>query len=425
MKKLFIIGAGLSGLLAAYLIKKYNEADVIILEQGDSFESRIGYPSGSLVSGVGGAGTLFGGKFCFPPASSAIWKKTHYTPALFEKFKESCITPFLPQGLLPPQVEQVHLPDSKIKESFFNTQLILKNDMHAFVLKLKGHVLASGVDIRGKSRLEHFSRATDGTYEIVYTDKSGKHVAHAHTVVFATGRSSFNTVYKWFGRFGLVKRQSPDLGIRLTLDSKSHPMFAVGHDRKLKMKLGNIGVRTFCVCSGGAAVIVQNEHLRYYDGHFLEQLTDHINFGVLARDNFTIENYILDVYCNILGQYINSDMSLKDFFALAPRIMKKEPLVAPVLNSVCKFIDTLKTNEMLNGNPSGIPVYLPSVDRLNPQISVDENFETPLPNIYVVGDSTGMSRGFIQSMWSAYCAAEHISSKFNTYMFAPRIKKVA
>ena len=425
MKKTYIIGAGLSGLFAAYLIKSYSATDVVILEQGESFESRVENLSRSLVCGVGGAGTLFGGKFCFPPASAAIWKKTRYTHALFEKFKERCIAPFLPQGLLPPQVEQVHLPDSKIKESFFNTQLVLKNDMHSFVLKLIRHILASGVDIRDKSRLEHFTLTTDGTYELVYSDKSGKHVEHANTVVFATGRSSFNAVHEWFGRFGIVKRQPPDLGIRLTLNSNIHPMFDIGHDRKLKMKFGNIGVRTFCVCSGGDTVIVQNQHLKYYDGHFLEQLTDHVNFGILARNNSPIEDHILDVFCNVLGQYINSDISLKDFFNLAPCIMKTEPKVAPILDSICKFINALEANEIINGNPSEIPVYLPSVDRLNPQISVDEHFETPLPNVYVIGDSTGISRGFIQSMWSAYCAAEHIGSKSKTYLFAAKIQRVA
>lgn len=424
MKKIFIIGAGLSGLLTAYLIKKHLEADVIILEQGNSFESRVRNPSGSLITGVGGAGTLFGGKFCFPPASSTIWKKTHYTPALFEKFMESCIAPFLPQGPRPPQVEQVCLPDKKIKESFFNTQLVLKNDMHYFVLKLKKYVLASGVDIREKSRLEHFTRTTAGTYELAYSDKLGRHREQTNTLVFATGRSSFNAVYKWFGRFGFVKRQSPDLGIRLTLDSNTNPMFATGHDRKLKMRVGNTEVRTFCVCAGGDTVIVQNEHLKYYDGHFLEQLTNHTNLGILARNNFPTGNHMLDVYCNTLGQYMNSDISLKDFFALAPHIMKMEPTIIPILNSICKFVDALKANEVINGNPSEIPVYLPSVDRLNPKISVDENFETPLPNVYVIGDSTGISRGFIQSMWSAYCAAEHISNK-SISLLASRIKKVA
>lgn len=423
MTKIFIVGAGLGGLLSAYLIKSRSRAEVVILEQGDSFESRVGDPSSSLVSGVGGAGTLFGGKFCFPPASSTIWKKTRYTPVLFEKFMESCIAPFLPQGL-PSPAEQVHLPDHKIKEAFFNTHLVLKNDMHSFVLKLKKHVLALGVDIRERSRLEHFNRTPGSTYEIVYSDNSGKHTEHTGTVVLATGRSSFNAVHKWFGRFGFVKRQPPDLGIRLTLNSNTHPMFAVGHDRKLKMKFGNIGVRTFCVCSGGDTVIVQNQHLKYYDGHFLEQLTDHVNLGILARNNSPRGDHILDVFCSTLGQYIHSDISLKDFATLAPCIMKTEPTVAPILNSICKFVGALEANEIINGNPSEIPVYLPSVDRLNPQISVDENFETPLPNVYVVGDSTGISRGFIQSMWSAYCAAEHISNK-SISLVSPRIKKVA
>jgi len=53
MKNIYIVGAGLSGLLAAYLVSQQSDAKVVILEQGDSFESRINTPHGSLISGVG------------------------------------------------------------------------------------------------------------------------------------------------------------------------------------------------------------------------------------------------------------------------------------------------------------------------------------------------------------------------------------
>lgn len=414
MKKIFIIGAGLSGLLAAYWIKTLSDVEIVMIEQGTSFESRMNDPSSSLIKGVGGAGTLFGGKFCFPPASSAIWHKTTYTTSKFANFFSNCMAPFLPTDISNTYAARLYLQDKNITESFFSTQLILKNDMHAFVLKLKELVLKLGVIITEKTQFKSFTRLPDGKYALSYMDEfSTEHLAQTDWLIVASGRSSFNTIHEWFEKYSIVKRQPPDLGIRMTLDIKNHPMFVVGHDRKLKKEFGMVGVRTFCVCSGGETTLVQNEHLKYYDGHFTEQITDHINLGILARDNALAVDNIADSYCNALGKYVNSNMGLHDFIKLAPYIAKKETIIAPTLHAICKFLSCLINNGLLNTNPAEIPAYMPSVDRLNPQISTDNNFETILPNVYVVGDATGISRGFVQSLWSAYCASEHIASKLS------------
>jgi len=376
--------------------------------------------------GLGGAGTLFGGKFCLPPASSGIWKKTNYTSAKFEVFKASYIAPFLSQELLTPEVERLRLLDGEIKESFFNTQLVLQDDMRSFVLNLKEHILASGVDIRTKCRFDSFKRLPDGSYDVFYSDDSGtKRVARTNVVIIASGRSSFDTAYKWFDGFDIVRWQSPDLGIRLTLDSKNHPAFAIGHDRKLKMEIGNIDVRTFCVCAGGDAVLIHNKHLTYYDGHFLAQLTSHVNLGILARSSAIMNTNILSHYCDIMRPYINSHMSTLDFINFSPRMAARNRLIAPILHSICEFINKLVSTGIIGNNINEFPVFLPSVDRMNPLVSVNENFETPLDNVYVVGDSTGISRGFIQSLWSGYCAAKHILGKLSADIFDTTNKKAA
>lgn len=426
MKKIYIIGAGLSGLIAACLIKSHTDADVVILEQGASFESRVNGSCDSLISGVGGAGTLFGGKFCFPPASSAIWGKTFYTPVRFEKFVARCITPFFAQNLVRQDVKRLQLPTEEIEESFFNTQLVLKNDMHTFVLNLKKYLLNLGVIIRVKCRLNHFQRLSDGGFGVFFSSNYGSEsVERADMIVIASGRSSFNTIPSWFNNSRIVGMQAPDLGIRLTLDIKNHPMFVVGHDRKLKMKIGAIGVRTFCVCSGGESVLIKNKHLTYHDGHFLNELTNQVNMGILARDSAMSTPNMLDSYCGTMSQYINSNMSVHDFVNFAPRLTTRNMAIAPILYSICKFIRCLVSMGVINRKLNEYPVSLPSVDRINPRIAINENFETPLRNVYVVGDATGISRGFIQSMWSAYCATKHILNKLNAHIIEPKNKKAA
>ena len=78
MKKIAIIGAGLSGLTMAYNIKRNCGANVVIFEKGKCYIERIEVESNELLCGEGGAGTVFGGKLCFPPASSGVWLRSNF-----------------------------------------------------------------------------------------------------------------------------------------------------------------------------------------------------------------------------------------------------------------------------------------------------------------------------------------------------------
>ena len=134
---------------------------------------------------------------------------------------------------------------------------------------------------------------------------------------------------------------------------------------------------------------------------------------------------VLEHYCDVMRRYVNSHMSLRDFIGFAPRIIAKEHLIAPTLQSICQFVNYLVSIGIIKNKLNEFPVYLPSVDRVNPEVFVDENFETSLASVYVIGDSTGISRGFIQSLWSGYCAAQHILGKFNADVFDLKSKIAA
>lgn len=183
---------------------------------------------------------------------------------------------------------------------------------------------------------------------------------------------------------------------------------SVGRDIKLKAAIGGTLVRTFCVCSGGDSVVLQRHGGKYYDGHFSDEITNTTNFGVLARSRLYNGETIADDYIRSMQPFFNAEISLKDFlkyYSLFSRNTQYEPL----FNALSEFLKILIESGIISQNPSSIPVMLPSVDKFNSEIVTDCNFQTNVENLFVIGDAAGVSRGYVQAMWSGYCAAERIA----------------
>ena len=234
-------------------------------------------------------------------------------------------------------------------------------------------------------------------------------------LIIASGRISSDSICCWLGKDGGFFLQNPDLGIRFALPLNNEGLFKnIGKDVKIKAKFGDIGVRTFCVCSGGEKTIVNLNGVRYFDGHFKENITDEVNLGILARSPYVYGYEGAALYCHCLRPYLNSNISLKDFVKYSDKFIKDISIFNDLLNAIKQFIVLLQQEHLIEENLDKYPVFLPSVDRLNPIIKTNKNFETNQKNLYVIGDAVGISRGFIQSMWSAYCASNDIISKIDT-----------
>lgn len=413
MKKIAIVGAGLSGLLTAYLISECSEVQVTIFEKGVPFEEREKSLTPDLLSGVGGAGTVFGGKFCLPPASAGIWKKTGYRNKDFSEFAQKCIVPFFKEDvLLQPRQLQDYM---KIYEGLYvknyESKFVSRKNMHKFVLELLYKVEVQGVKIKSNCEFQSVEKKGEG---FLVTSKCDgiQLIQYFDNLILASGRYSSDAICKWLGKLVNVRLQNPDLGIRFTMDKLESTIFSQnGKDIKIKKKFGNIGVRTFCVCTGGGGALVDLKGMKYYDGHFDDKLTDAVNLGILARSPFIFGFEGAALFCLCLKKYIKADLSLKDYIKYSNRLIKETNMFDDILDSIKLFVLLLQQYGIIGENMDNYPVWLPSVDRLNPEIEINSFFETSCHNLYVIGDATGISRGFIQSMWSAYCVSKNIVSE--------------
>lgn len=422
MKKVAIIGAGISGLIAAYSIAKKAEAQVIIIEKGKCYEERMLGNATELVCGEGGAGTVYGGKMCFPPASSGVWERTGFRVEEFDFFCKSCLTPFIHNKKLPENFDTLFSKKSNFFQKNYESIFLKKSEMNQFVLKLLSEVKKCGVNIFTSCEFINYEKTKEGFVIKYKRDEVELIEERVDYIVFASGRLSSERIKKWVGRQSSVIQQNPDLGIRFSVDYKNSGIFKEkGKDIKLKAKLGEIGVRTFCVCSGGSNAVVNLNGIRYYDGHFEDKLTEQVNLGVLARSPYIHGYEGAALYCTYLKKYMNSDLSLKDFVKYSGRLVKDMNLFDDILEAISYFIHMMQEAQVLDENLDKYPVWLPSVDKLNPIVRTNQYFETEFENVYVIGDAVGISRGFIQSMWSAYCAGNRIVEKLGGQVQRERI----
>lgn len=413
VKKVAIIGAGLSGLLTAQLISEYSKAEITIIEKGISFEDRIKSLDPDMLSGVGGAGTVYGGKFCLPPASSGIWKKTKFKNNDFSEFSQKCIAPFLKESVslsMDNFCEYLHKGEG-LYIKHYDSRFVPRDKMQQFVLEILNKVRMQKVYIRSNCEFVNVEKKENG-FLVVYRSRYEQYIKeHYDYLIFASGRFSADKITKWLRNKVNFQLQNPDLGIRFTMNIGENELFSeVGKDVKIKKKLDEIIIRTFCVCVGGDGTLLNMKGMKYFDGHFGDEITNKVNLGILARSPYIFGFEGAALYCSYLQKYIKSDLSLKDYVKYANKLIKDTDIFDDIMNSIKVFVLLLQQNGILGNNLDNYPVLLPSVDRLNPIISVNQNFETSCKNLYVIGDATGLSRGFLQSMWSAYCVSNNLIS---------------
>lgn len=402
--QVYIIGGGLSGLSAAISLARGGNTDVTILEQGSDYSTRLRSANSDLLCGLGGAGTLGGGKLCFPPASGGIWAKTSNFRSEFQRFKRCYFSDRLSKAPTP-LYPFICDGEGALTLKRYESEVLFQDSMHAWISGLIATAIATGVKIRCHCTYLSHKKEKQG-FAVDFQNEDGcLERQTAAYLLFATGRSSASMLHSVFRPKAVPM---PDLGLRMSLDRHQQYVFsAIGKDVKLKSTIGDFSVRTFCVCSGGDSVMVTKGQHRYYDGHFAKGDTGITNLGILARSKAYCGLSAADDYLSAMQAYITADMSLKDFLNYRKLLTRDNPY-EPLFEAIAEFLRRLQAAGLLTQNPSTIPVMIPSVDRLNAKITTDCGFQTIQPGIYVIGDAAGISRGFVQAMWSGYCAAERI-----------------
>ena len=422
MIKVAIVGAGLSGLISALILSKKAGVNVTVFEKGHSYSDRLLDKEANMLHGIGGAGTLSGGKFCFPPASSGVWKKTGLTVSNFIYFANAYLSELVDKSIVE-TVLMAHynkITKTGIMNKKFESKLLLEHEMRHFINTLLAKLETQNVDIRTNTDFAGFSK-TENAVIVIHRCESGELRKELFDyVIIATGRSSASEINEWF-HDNYITQVSPDLGIRVSIENNENMIFSHhGQDVKLKANYNNISARTFCVCSGGDSTLIKYGGQQYYDGHFRDVLSSTVNFGILVRNKTIVGVNNAISFCGELNSFIGKGISLKDTVNYGSKFLTSQSKFGYVFEIINHFVIQMQKDGFLSSNLDKYQVFMPSVDRLNPVISTNRFFETAMRNIYVVGDAVGISRGFIQSMWSAHYASENILWKIASVEYTGR-----
>jgi len=410
MTKIAIIGAGLSGLMSALILSKETDVKVTIFEKGQPYSNRLLSKEANMLQGVGGAGTISGGKLCFPPASSGVWKKTGLEISDFKLFTNKYLKTLLNNDILDALNTSYFytMSKSKIINKNFETKLLLGQEMQCFINTLLVQLKKQDVIIRTNTNFKNCRKIENSVILHFNNENDEPCMESFDYIIIASGRSSAKDIYEWLP-VNYLEQVSPDLGIRLSIETNENEIFSgYGKDIKLKSNYGNISARTFCVCSGGNKTLINYEGQQYFDGHFGDVLSNIVNFGILVRNKDIIGVNNAIKFCKELGGFTGEDISLKDILIHKTKFLRSNSRFSYVLETINYFVNQLVNDGYISANLDKYQVFMPSIDRLNPVIFTNKYFETAQENIYVVGDAAGVSRGFIQSMWSAFFASENI-----------------
>lgn len=415
-----IIGGGVSGLLSAIMIARYTNARVGLFEQGASYPKRkqLSLIDNSVhLKGLGGAGTLDGGKLCSFPASGSLWEKTGQALCNWESFVNHLPFDFLVRkALLDGKRKYFNLISNagNLYQKEYNSILLMAGEMHEFINGLIEESKSNHVEVYDYATLEEIEKQDDEFSLTMKIGESRKIVAKK--VVLATGRQSAGRIPELLRCVPVkIAEQSPDLGIRIEFPKNHSESFSIdGKDTKIKMDIQDFRLRTFCVCAGGIVSSISLNSMKYFDGQFESTITNKTNLGIMSRSAKLKGISVAADYCKAF-QDNDGMMNLEDFIKRGDRLLKKkyQGQFGPLIESVNFFTRQLLKKGHLNSDIRDCSVHLPAIDRYNPLVQTDQNFETGCSDLFVIGDAAGVSRGYIQSLWSGWCCSHEIIAQIN------------
>ena len=454
---IIIAGAGASGVFMSYELAKLNvNASVLVLDKGSNLEGRVcPIKAGKtktcvkcnpchIMNGYGGAGTLSDGKYNI---TTQFGGDLHNYVGLD---KAMDLMEYVDEVLC-----SMGGADAKLY-STGNSQLkteCLKYDLHLLEAKVRHLGTDRNVRILGKmydyckdkidmefhTVIEDVERQDDGTF-IVKTEKGETY--SCRDLVLATGRSGSKWISQICDKMGVEqKKNRVDIGVRVELPAE---IFKHITDDVYESKIiyqtdkYNDLVRTFCMNPYGEVVSENTNGIVTVNGHSYDDPslhTQNTNFALLVSNHFTEPFDDSNEYGESIARLSNmlgGGVLLQRFGDLvkgrrsSERRMRKcftQPtlqatpgdlsLVIPKrqLDDIIEMIYALYKIAPGTANEDTL-LYGVEVKFYNSVVKVDGNLETSVPNMYALGDGSGVTHSLSQASASGVHVARILAEKY-------------
>ena len=438
---LIIIGAGPGGIFAAYeLMQLKPELKVAVFEaghalsrrhcpiDGEKIKSCIGCKSCSIMSGFGGAGAFSDGKYNITNDFGGtlyeyIGKKhalelMHYVDEINmryggegcklystagTRFKTLCIQ------------HDLHLLDASVRHLGTDINYIVLENLYAHLQDKVTFFFDTPVLSVVK---------TENGYEVI--TKDGAYISEI--CIISVGRSGSKWMETVCRELDIpTKSNRVDLGVRVEL-----PAAVFAHltdelyESKIVYRTQKYGdkVRTFCMNPKGAVVNENTNGIITVNGHSYEdpeRQTENTNFALLVSKHFSEPFKDSNGYGESIARLSNSLGGRRS----TPKRMQ-DAFITPTLNATPGDLSLVLPKRLLDGiiemiyaldkvapgtaNDDTL-LYGVEVKFYNMEVEVNEKLESRHPNLYIIGDGSGITHSLSHASASGVHVARNIVKK--------------
>lgn len=454
---IIVVGAGAGGTFLSYeLTKRNSKAKVLVIEKGVSLEDRncpisegkvencIKCKPCHIMNGYGGAGTLSDGKYNITTKFGGDLHK--YVGVE----KAMSLMEYVDEILCENGGKEAKLYSTKNSEL---KTYALKHDLH--LLDAKVRHLGTDRNVRILKRIFEYTKEKVN-YEfgvsVLDIDKEGEKftvktddgkVYSCNDLVLATGRSGSKWIAGVCSKMGVPQMSNRvDIGVRVELPAEvfKHITDEV-YESKLVYKTEKYSdlVRTFCMNPYGEVVSENTNGIVTVNGHSYadpDLKTENTNFALLVTNHFTAPFKDSNEYgesiarlSNMLGGGVllqrfgdlikgrrSSERRMEKCFTVPT--LKATPgdlsLVIPKrqLDDIIEMIYALDKIAPGTANEDTL-LYGVEVKFYNSIIEVDNNLETKVPGMYVLGDGSGVTHSLSQASASGVYVADLLDKKYS------------
>ena len=295
------------------------------------------------------------------------------------------------------------------------------------------------IDMKFHTTIEDVVREQDHTFTII-TDKGEEY--NCKDLVLATGRSGSKWISQICEKFGVeLQKNRVDIGVRVELPAEvfKHITDDV-YESKIVYQTNKYNdlVRTFCMNPYGEVVSENTNGIVTVNGHSYdapELLTNNTNFALLVSNHFTEPFDDSNEYgesiaklSNMLGGGVlmqrfgdlvkgrrSSERRMRKCFTQPT--LKATPgdlsLVMPKrqLDDIIEMIYALDKIAPGTANEDTL-LYGVEVKFYNSVVKVDEHLQTKIPNLYALGDGSGVTHSLSQASASGVHVARILYDKY-------------
>ena len=451
MYDVIIVGAGPGGIYAAYeLAKSDKKLKVAMFDSGHSLEKRkcpidgvkvkscINCKTCSIMSGFGGAGAFSDGKYNITNA---------FGGSLHEHIgKREAIS-------LMEYVDVINMENGGMGTKMYSTanthlkKTCLQNKLNLLDARVrhlgtdKNYVVLQNLNDKLKDKIEMYFdtpvldiRKDGENFKVIA--KNGEFLCKR--CIVSVGRSGSNWVQSLCGKLGIpTKSNRVDIGVRVELPAEifSHLTDEL-YESKIVYRTEKFedNVRTFCMNPNGIVVNENTNGIVTVNGHSYEDnalKTSNTNFALLVSKHFS------EPFKDSNG-YAESIARLSNMLGGGVIVQRFGDLIRGRRSTV-KRIEECTVTPTLSATPGDLSLVLPkrimdgiiemiyALDNVAPgtanddtllygvevkfynmEVEIDDNLETKLKGLYVIGDGSGVTHSLSHASASGVYVARRI-----------------